>query len=120
MSDTRKVVINGCFGGFSLSRLAFLRLREIGHPLALAEPDYGEKYSDGSGPRERWGSGVGAFLRDIPRDDPSLVAVVEEMGELANGDSAGLQIVEIPADVRWEISEYDGNEHVAESHRTWS
>jgi hypothetical protein len=31
-----------------------------------------------------------------------------------------LKIVEVPADVEWVIDVYDGNEHVAEAHRTWS
>ena len=56
---------------------------------------------------------------DIPRDDPALVQVVEEMGPAANGNHAELKVVEIPDDVEWEIHEYDGSEHVAEKHRTW-
>lgn len=58
--------------------------------------------------------------RDIPRDDPDLVSVVEKLGEKANGSSASLRVVEIPDDVDWIISEYDGLEHIAENHRTWS
>ena len=54
------------------------------------------------------------------RADPLLVKVVEELGKEANGSCAELKIVEIPDDVKWEISEYDGNEHIAEKHRTWS
>ena len=57
--------------------------------------------------------------RDIPRDDLSLIQVVEELGEKANGRHAYLKIVEIPDDVQWEISEYDGAEWVSEKHRTW-
>ena len=56
---------------------------------------------------------------DIPRDDPDLIAVVREMGDAANGRCASLEIVDVPDGVAWEISEYDGNEHVAEQHRTW-
>jgi len=56
---------------------------------------------------------------DIERDDPILIQVVEELGEKANGMCASLKIVEIPDDVDWEISEYDGNEHVAQKHQTW-
>lgn len=116
-----KVVINGCFGGFSLSRAAYLRLREMKNPHALAEPDFGEYWSDGSGPRERsvFDKRGGSWLRDIPRDDVQLVAVVEEMKDEANGMCAQLEIVEIPDDVKWEIDEYDGSEHIAEVHRTW-
>jgi len=66
------------------------------------------------------------------RADPSLVRIVEEMGDKANGQYAKLRIVDIPDDIAmvcpvcgktadedWEISEYDGFEHIAESHRTW-
>lgn len=116
-----KVVINVCFGGFSVSREAFLRLRKMGNVHAKAEPDYGEMYSDGSGPRKPFGSGrQGSFLSGIPRDDADLIRVVEEMGDSSWGGCAKLKVVEIPDDVKWEISEYDGNEHVAECHRTWS
>ena len=42
------------------------------------------------------------------------------MGESANGWAAEIGIVEIPDGVKWHIHEYDGIEHVAEDHRTWS
>lgn len=58
--------------------------------------------------------------RDLPRDDLDLIAVIEELGESANGQCASLRIVEIPDGVDWEIDEYDGYEHVAEKHRTWA
>jgi hypothetical protein len=57
--------------------------------------------------------------RDIPRNDPDLVTVVEELGEKADGGCAELRIIEIPDDVNWQIEEYDGMEHIAEVHRTW-
>ena len=56
---------------------------------------------------------------DIPRDDPALVQVVEEMGAVANGRYADLAVVEIPDNVAWQIEESDGLEHIAEKHRTW-
>lgn len=59
--------------------------------------------------------------RDIPRDDPDLVAVVEELGSDVASDAYGrLVVVDIPDGVQWQIEEYDGSEHVAEVHRTWS
>ena len=112
-----QVVINSCFGGFSLSRAAFLRLREMGNKCALEERDYGEKYDDGSVREPICGTEM--FCSDIPRDDPDLIAVVRDMGETASGSLAQLAVVEIPDNVAWEIDEYDGNEHVAEQHRTW-
>lgn len=57
--------------------------------------------------------------RDIERDDPDLVALVEEDREMMSGRYARLIVTEIPDDVNWTIEEYDGNEWVAEVHRTW-
>lgn len=56
---------------------------------------------------------------NIERDDSDLIAVIEQLGESANGRSACLKIVEIPDDVQWRIEDYDGLEHIAEIHRTW-
>lgn len=63
---------------------------------------------------------VGFEIRDIPRDDADFVAVVESLGEAASGKCSKLKIVEIPDDTEFQIEEYDGYEHVAEKHRTWS
>ena len=56
---------------------------------------------------------------DIPRNDPVLIAVVEELGDKANGRTASLRIVDIPDDVKWQIREYGGMEEVHEVHRAW-
>jgi hypothetical protein len=51
--------------------------------------------------------------RTIPRDDPTLVAVVEELGEDADGSFSRLEVVEWPASVPYQIvREYDGPELV--------
>jgi hypothetical protein len=94
----RKIVINADWGGFGLSDEAWQRYCEF----------TGQDHTDEN-----------LYHRDTPRDDPYLVKVVEEMGSAANGDFADLKIVEIPADVEWQIGEYDGREWVAEKHRTW-
>lgn len=90
-----KVVINRCFGGFSLSKKAyeFLGLEWNGH---------GYKYRD----------------YDL-RTDPRLVECVETLGEEADGSLARLKVVEIPDDVEWEICDYDGVETIHEVHRSW-
>jgi len=91
-----KIVINKCYGGFGLSKEAMdLYLERKGMQ--------GEKLHDS----------------EIERDDPVLVEVVEELGILASGKYAEVEVVDIPDDVEWEIEEYDGNEWVAERHRTW-
>ena len=102
-----KIVINACHGGFGLSDEAlriYKAAKEIrGVPATFHdEDDFGEDSE-----------------YHIPRNDPVLVAVVEKLGERANGKHADLKIVEIPDDVQWEIEEYDGSEWVAEKHRTW-
>lgn len=58
--------------------------------------------------------------REYERNDPDLITTVEELGEAANGRCAELGIVEIPDGVDFVVEEYDGSEHVAEAHRTWS
>jgi hypothetical protein len=93
-----KVVINNCYGGFSLSEAGIARYIEL----------KGTELTDNF------------YDRDIPRDDAVLIQVVEELGDAANGFAADLKIVDIPDDVDWYIEEYDGNEWVAERHRTWS
>ena len=144
----KKVVINDCFGGFGLSLKAeeeYLKLcgkechfyKRIGYAsqgeevkhirVSIAEAeqefvshtltkDFGDSFEEfGDEQNDCYFSD-----RDIARDDPDLVAVVEKLGEEAFGNYASLKVVEIPDDVKWFIDEYDGAEHIAEEHRTWS
>jgi len=115
-----KVLINGCFGGFGLSNAAFEKL------LARKGISW-EKQEGKFGGIDYFHAGhVGSndhYLYDRNlienRADPDLIAIFEEMGHLANGGYSRLKIVEVPDDVEWTIDEYDGNEWVAEKHRTW-
>ena len=94
------------------------REKVLSGPYALTE-DLGERVSH----QTVWPGGhkhpAMVLDYDIERDDPDLVAVVEELGAVASDSLAALEVVEIPTDAAWEIAEYDGNEHVAEVHRTW-
>ena len=56
---------------------------------------------------------------DAERSDPLIIECVEALGEKASGPLSKLKIVEIPDGVEYVIQEYDGNEHIAEAHRTW-
>ena len=47
------------------------------------------------------------------------VKVVKQLGKKAGGDCSSLEIVDVPEGLNYTIEEYDGNEWVAESHRTW-
>ena len=93
----QKIVINDRHGGFALSEEA-IAVYKAAHNIT------NESFWD----------------KDISRDDPVLVSIVETLGERANNSYSRLKVVEIPDDVEWNIEEYDGREWVAEVHRTWS
>ena len=132
----QKIVINKCFGGFGLSPVAVLKLGEkkglklypyqhcyiqrcykrASDNLAFtyySTKDLGEETE--TIPSEYF------FSKDnIDRSDPDLVDVIEELGvDRASGLYANLKIVEIPDDVEWIITDYDGIEQVEEKHRVW-
>ena len=111
-----KIVINRCFGGFGLSDEAVrLYAKLAGIALVEGPKQYGMThfYVD-SVSEENYFS-----YYSIARDDGFLIEVVETLGDAADGDCADLEVVEIPDDVEWQLSQYDGSEHIAEKHRTW-
>lgn len=140
-----KIVINNCFGGFGLSHEAMLRYFEIKGITVYPEQgkDYWEHWTYWTTkPEDRLPSKEGdefhkmsikdrlaynkqwseqtVYERDIARNDPALVQAVEELGSKANGKYSELKVVDVPDNLLWHISEYDGCESVAENHRTWS
>lgn len=95
-----KIVINKCFGGFSVSEAVYVE-------MGLAWDGLGYHPTDSEG-------------EDMERNNPRLIAAIEKVGlEESSGSSAELKIVEIPDDVDWYIHEYDGMEDVYEEHRSW-
>jgi hypothetical protein len=159
---TQFVVINRCFGGFSLSPKAVLRLAQLQgkevfffkHEFAngqrilvpvldirgtedslfwtaytVPNPDevagrqdenwHSMSLEERQASNKRWDD-ISLTSRPENRSDPLLIQVVRELGEEADGTHAELKIVEIPADVEYEISEYDGMESVEEVHRSWN
>jgi len=118
-----KVAINTCFGGFGISNVAFEKLLDRkGIAFDKVESDrsfIGASYYEAgySGDDEHY---LSDYEMTQDRADKDLIAVIEELGEGANSFAADIRIVEIPDDVKWHIHEYDGLEHVAEDHRTWS
>lgn len=97
MSDTYKVVINGCYGGFGLSQLAL-------NILYKNHPDMVEVYEDYRGNEKM-------YLKDeVARHDKRLIEVIENLGsEGASGDCAELKVEEILTPM-YRIGEYDGYE----------
>ena len=136
----KKVVINRCYGGFGLSAAAYKRIGELlGKPVHFVESEdsiYSGsdiiKYVEAKDPDRLFVTAAFSpnpdprndddFVPDYrdERDNPVLVRVVEELGPKANGRFAELKVVQIPDDIKWDIREYDGVEHIAEAHRTWS
>lgn len=110
----RKIVVNACYGGFSLSDRAMQMFKEATQTISTR---------DAAPAQSTTASGFSGSYLDIPRDNPDLVRVVETLGsKLSSGWASNLCIVEIPDDVPedgWIIQEYDGQEWVAEKHRTW-
>ena len=103
-----KIVYNACFGGFSLSREAVLLGRKIsGNPKWGGATIEGDIYDGGS--ICKWDHG---YLNDTSRTDSTLIAVVEQLGDKANGRHAELAIAEVPAGTKYRIDEYDGRESV--------
>lgn len=110
-----KIVINVKHGGFGLSTEAML-LYGIRANLKM---------------RFRKTDTIGAIMMytvngesfssyDIPRDDPLLIEIVEQLGERANDDWSCLAVIEIPDDVEdWYIEENEGLETIHEVHRQW-
>ena len=97
-----KIVLNVCYGGFTLSAAGETKYREY----AQTAPDF--EFPDHI---------------DALRACPHLVRVVEELGDDAGSDHSRLCVIEIPDDAAvrgWVIKEYDGKEWVAETHRTWA
>jgi hypothetical protein len=146
IQGVRYVVINTQHGGFGLSPAGIERYLEIKGLQYWIEDN--EKFASLLGPKfwlvpvdqrltdpnaENWQNMTMAERqqhnqtysqqvfsdRDLDRDDPVLVQVVRELGEEANTRFSNLKVVEIPADVEWQIEEYDGREWIAEKHRTW-
>jgi hypothetical protein len=144
-----KIVVNRCYGGFGLSHEAIMLYAEkkglkvypyqqkdglrgdyfryvpnpelknrLLHPSYLTV-DAGDKLTEKKFKSLYYDKNKKIYDNDIERNDPALVEVVEELKEKANGGFASLEVVDIPDDVEWEISEYDGHETVEEKHRSW-
>lgn len=136
-----KIVINRCFGGFGLSPIATKMAVEAGVPCEPYPYKQESEYDRGESMQHDLGGGWQVWARskdttfchvvkdgkvyyihssDVSfRSHPGLVATVKKLGNKSWGACAKLEIVEVPDDASVHIEEYDGSEHVAETHRTW-
>jgi len=136
----KKVILNKCYGGFEVSKGAYelyakkkgLKLyryesnfiydkcfykktnsdnifvsyftKDFGDNVQISDEDYG-KYT--------------LYLNGDYREDKTLIEVVEELGDKANGRCGNLKIVEIPDDLDYVIDEYDGIETLHQKVQEW-
>ena len=108
-----KIVYNDCYGGFSLSDEGFeAYLTRKGVDFVKIKSSYSimgsTYYKVGHAKDDKY------YLssNNIPRDDPHLVAVVEELGKKVNGRCALLKIAIVAKGTLYRIDEYDGTESV--------
>ena len=88
-----KILINRSFGGFGFSDFLY--------------KEYKKRTGD-----------VINELND--RTDKTIIDIFEEFGsEKCSDEYAKLKLIEIPDDIEFIITEYDGIEKVEEVHRTW-
>ena len=114
----RVLISSSC--SFWISREAVLRAREL--DASWAFPDHIRlKGEEGSWLNDRDHHEEHYSLDHlVPRHDPLLLQVFDELGSKMNGD-AGYEIkcVDIPDDVEYFVGSYLG-EWIAEAHRTWT
>lgn len=147
LKNEQEIVINRCWGGFSLSIKAVRRYAELSGfqiYIYLNKGDYSKEECERVDTDEElikdrlkicwyfkkdFGKTINKLPegdefwfdeKDIKRDDEILVQVVKELGSEANGQHANLKVVKIPSDVEWEIDNYDGMETIEEKHRKWN
>lgn len=137
-----KIILNKCFGGFSVSKEAILlyakkkgyeifaygRCYGSSHNLRKIDPQHSEcpvdlfvikdygKYVEGDTP---WEEENVLYINSDYRADETLIEVVEELGEKANGRFAELKVVEIPDGLDYVIDDYDGIETLHERVQEW-
>jgi len=108
MSKKVEIVLNKCYGGFSLSDEAILLYANLrGISLDVV--------------RDKWGglgfknteTGEYFYSSELDRTDPNLVKVVKTLGEKASGECAQLEIDYVYlTDLNDLIESYDGYESI--------
>jgi hypothetical protein len=62
---------------------------------------------------------IGCYAFDCDRSNPLLIEAVKKLKNEAHGPYSILKIVEIPDDIEWQVFASNGEEWIAEKHRTW-
>ena len=125
-----KIVYNAGYGVFSLSNEAIMRYAEIKGITLYSEvdsifthyylcpPEEFKRLQDEDNAKPihpgRYARSNAMYFsdREIERNDPALVQVVEELGDNANGTCAKLRIEDVPAGTLYRIDDCAGFESV--------
>lgn len=137
MPDTKKVILNKCYGGSRPSYAAYMYYaQKKGWDIFAYTMDgfhsyrRAEKPSDlrfatftikdyGDNPKSfDWENDV-LYLGGDFREDPVLIEVVEALGKAASSELSRLVVVEIPADLDYVIDDYDGVETLHQRVEEW-
>jgi len=114
-NETRKIIINRNGSSFTFSLKARERYSELtGMDLEKLHEMLYEKQCEED---NHWEEGDDAYSEI--RIDPIWIKIVEELGWDASEDGSNLQVIEIPADVKWHIGKFEGDEWIIEKHRRW-
>jgi hypothetical protein len=100
----KTIVLNRCFGGFSLSKTAWELLLEKGYEPTAQELDSVNTANAFS---------IYGYGCDVPRDNPILVDVVRILGDEADGPCAKLSVVDVEIEI--DTIEFDGMERISVS-----
>ena len=139
-----EIVINRCFGGYGLSAECIVDvLKRKGRQGYIYEQTK-YKYADGINQYKKitkdtkksmsavvsdvdcgsvvedvWKSGNIIISDSFERTDKDLIDSIKNLGDKANGSCASLSIIEIPDNIEYNITDYDGVETIEEAHRSW-
>lgn len=140
--NMKKVILNKCYGGFGVSVEAYkLYAKKKGLSIYFYNYDYRNSqvlYEKTEDPTNKlffhcfikdMGDNVNISDDDYKkyslwlwkdhREDPTLIEVIEELGEKASSPLSDLRIVKIPSNLDYVIDEYDGIETLHEKVREW-
>lgn len=107
-----KIVLNRCAGGaFRLSSEAVKRMQQLKGNLVSIKRQGRRDMFNVEKMHQRLFQLEGSDEL-ISRDDPVLVTAVTELGELASGQNAELEVVEVPEGASWRIIDVVGIEYV--------
>ena len=123
MTDPQRILINNCFGGFAMSDAALHWLIDNKGWSIASYSEIQARTSRGDTFNYTFSDTMQVFShKDVfnDRTDDDILDCFDALGtEQFSGNYSLVAAVDVPADVKWSIEDYDGNEHIAEVHRTW-